>query len=304
MLTETEETLVHDKNNFYYGICDFIFKNSLFGSDTLLTNWFVLKILGKESIDIKIENTYLGADYISGKAKVADIVISVNDNYIYNIEVNSSSNDIIDMKNFCYIAHLYSNLPKKSNRYPVEKKVNQICITRGMAKDKFKDELVESKIMTTNHEEYLQNIRFFTYDVEKILKYWYDGDELRIHKYFFIIMLALNEYDLLKLAENKYLSANDREMLLRFRKAVLKLNKSNEFTEWLTYEEQRELLNNSYAYEHGKVEGIEQGIEKGIEQNKLENAKTMLQDGLLPEIIAKYVKLPLNIIIELKNNLT
>ena len=62
MLTETEETLVHDANNFYYGICDFIFKNSLFGSDTLLTNWFVSKILGKESIDIKIENTYLGTD--------------------------------------------------------------------------------------------------------------------------------------------------------------------------------------------------------------------------------------------------
>jgi predicted transposase/invertase (TIGR01784 family) len=61
--------------------------------------------------------------------------------------------------------------------------------------------------------------------------------------------------------------------------------------------------------ERGKLEGIEEGIERGklegieegIERGKLEVARSLLAEGMPPEVIARSVRLPIEKIRELMN---
>ena len=53
------------------------------------------------------------------------------------------------------------------------------------------------------------------------------------------------------------------------------------------------------GYEEGISIGLERGLEQGAYQNKLETARSLLQDGFSTEIIAKYTSLPLETVLEL-----
>ena len=54
------------------------------------------------------------------------------------------------------------------------------------------------------------------------------------------------------------------------------------------------------AYEDGlfvgREEGISIGLERGAYQNKLETARSLMQDGFSAEMISKYTSLPLEIV--------
>ena len=52
--------------------------------------------------------------------------------------------------------------------------------------------------------------------------------------------------------------------------------------------------------EQGYEEGISIGLERGAYQNKLETAKSFLAEGLHPEIVARCTNLPLDIVLELR----
>ena len=45
--------------------------------------------------------------------------------------------------------------------------------------------------------------------------------------------------------------------------------------------------------------GFEEGLEQGAYQNKLETARSLLQEGFSTEMIAKYTSLPLETVLEL-----
>ena len=53
------------------------------------------------------------------------------------------------------------------------------------------------------------------------------------------------------------------------------------------------------GYEEGISIGLERGLEQGAYQNKLETARSLLQDGFSTEMIAKYTSLPLETVLEL-----
>ena len=51
--------------------------------------------------------------------------------------------------------------------------------------------------------------------------------------------------------------------------------------------------------ELGREEGLERGREEGREAEKIETAKTMLKDGIAPEVVQKYTKLSISKIMTL-----
>ena len=53
------------------------------------------------------------------------------------------------------------------------------------------------------------------------------------------------------------------------------------------------------GYEEGREEGISIGLERGAYQNKLETAKSLLAEGLHPEMVARCTGLPLETVLEL-----
>ena len=52
--------------------------------------------------------------------------------------------------------------------------------------------------------------------------------------------------------------------------------------------------------EQGFEEGLQQGLERGAYETKLETAKSFLAEGLPPEIVARCTNLPLDIVLELR----
>ena len=58
------------------------------------------------------------------------------------------------------------------------------------------------------------------------------------------------------------------------------------------------------AYEDGlfvgREEGISIGLERGAYQNKLETARSMLSEGLAPQMVARCTDLPLETVLELE----
>ena len=59
-------------------------------------------------------------------------------------------------------------------------------------------------------------------------------------------------------------------------------------------------LGKEQGFEAGLQQGLEQGQERGAYQNKLETAKSFLAEGLHPEIVARCTNLPLDIVLELR----
>ena len=57
------------------------------------------------------------------------------------------------------------------------------------------------------------------------------------------------------------------------------------------------------GYEKGISIGLEQGLERGAYQTKLETAKSMLSEGLAPQMVARCTNLPLETVRELEGTL-
>ena len=81
----------------------------------------------------------------------------------------------------------------------------------------------------------------------------------------------------------------------KFKDEIIKLNEDKEFMEYLTAEQEQEILINSF-----KNEGYEKGIVRGIEQEMINTARNMLQmiDDL--EFVAKATGLTVDEILLLK----
>ena len=53
------------------------------------------------------------------------------------------------------------------------------------------------------------------------------------------------------------------------------------------------------AYEDGLFAGLEQGLERGAYQTKLETARSLLSEGLDPQMVARCTSLPLETVQQL-----
>ncbi|MBQ8385025.1 MAG: hypothetical protein IJX45_07335 [Spirochaetaceae bacterium] len=53
------------------------------------------------------------------------------------------------------------------------------------------------------------------------------------------------------------------------------------------------------SYEDGREEGISIGLERGAYQTKLETARNLLSEGLIPQMVARCTDLPLETVLEL-----
>lgn len=129
-----------------------------------------------------------------------------------------------------------------------------------------------------------------------------DRDYYEKYKHF--LLIGMNKEDLEELDD-------DYEMVKKIKDEVLRLNNDSEFYQFLTDEEDTEILCNSYysrgvdegiekgleqGLEQGIEQGLEQGIEQGVVQNNLDNARKMKHHHLSFELIGKITGLDYNTI--------
>ena len=122
--------------------------------------------------------------------------------------------------------------------------------------------------------------------------FWYNKDEKNINKYKHLIMFDLDKDDL------KTLSNGD-DFVAKYTDELTKLNDSDEFQSWMTYEEDQQMILNTEK-KMSYNEGLEKGKLEGQNDSKLEIAKSLLQQNISIDVISKATGLSNEEILELK----
>ena len=211
---------------------------------------------------IKQRNIELNNGNIFVRRKHLDILLETDQGLI-GIEINSSVEDYLHPRNLAFQCDNYAHYTLVGQDYTEEVQIIQINLTYKM-KD---EELVRRYfIQDRTGKKYAQNFQIIEWNMDKIMKFWYDKNEEKIEEYKHLIMLDLSKEDLKKLAKK------DREVE-KYMKEVERVNEDPRFREYMTKEEDQKKIYNtqmSKAYNEGISEGGKEEKKK-IAQNILKS---------------------------------
>ena len=89
--------------------------------------------------------------------------------------------------------------------------------------------------------------------------------------------------------------SNGDDFVAKYTDELTKLNDSDEFQSWMTYEEDQQMILNTE-----KKISYNEGLEQGQNDSKLEIAKSLLQQNISIDVISKATGLSNKEILELK----
>ena len=254
--------------------------------------------INKDVKDFKMISPELSKNILSEKGKILDVLLESKDEII-NIEMNASYYEGLNRRNASYIFSKYSEDTRVSELYTKMKTFIQINFTVGLSKD---DELYKIYELTDRKtkDKYIDNLVILEYNINKALQLWEDGNE----EYSFLALFEADEEQLNKMAKGS-------GFVDKVRGEIVRLNKDQRFSEFLTAEEEEAKYKATIKY-NARKEGLEEGREEGLEEGrilgqaegraeeKINIAKELLKDGMDVQKIAKITKLEVKQIEELQ----
>ena len=274
-------TKLLENEKFYTAKYDRTFKEIFLKEE----NEELLLLILEETLNTKVakikqRNIELNNGNIFVRRKHLDILLETDQGLI-GIEINSSVEDYLHPRNLAFQCDNYAHYTLVGQDYTEEVQIIQINLTYKMQDE----ELVRRYfIQDRTGKKYAQNFQIIEWNMDKIMKFWYDKNEEKIEEYKHLIMLDLSKEDLKKLAKK------DREVE-KYMKEVERVNEDPRFREYMTKEEDQKKIYNtqmSKAYNDG-------GKEKSIEI-----AKKMLQKNENILEISEYTGLTIEEIESLK----
>ena len=275
-------TKLLENEKFYTAKYDRTFKEIFLKEE----NEELLLLILEETLNTKVakikqRNIELNNGNIFVRRKHLDILLETDQGLI-GIEINSSVEDYLHPRNLAFQCDNYAHYTLVGQDYTEEVQIIQINLTYKMQDE----ELVRRYfIQDRTGKKYAQNFQIIEWNMDKIMKFWYDKNEEKIEEYKHLIMLDLSKEDLKKLAKK------DREVE-KYMKEVERVNEDPRFREYMTKEEDQKKIYNtqmSKAYNEGISEGISKGIEQGIleggKEKSIEIAKKLLNKLPVNEIV-------------------
>ena len=263
-------TKLLENEKFYTAKYDRTFKEIFLKEE----NEELLLLILEETLNTKVakikqRNIELNNGNIFVRRKHLDILLETDQGLI-GIEINSSVEDYLHPRNLAFQCDNYAHYTLVGQDYTEEVQIIQINLTYKMQDE----ELVRRYfIQDRTGKKYAQNFQIIEWNMDKIMKFWYDKNEEKIEEYKHLIMLDLSKEDLKKLAKK------DREVE-KYMKEVERVNEDPRFREYMTKEEDQKKIYNtqmSKAYNEGISKGISEGILEGGKEKSIEIAKKMLQ---------------------------
>ena len=122
-------------------------------------------------------------------------------------------------------------------------------------------------------------------DIDTIIYKWYNmnKDKEFYEKYKHFLLIGMTKEDLLMLEDGD-------DMVKKIKNEIFRLNNDSNFYQFLTDEEDKEMLKNAY---------LEQGLTQGIEQNKIDNARKMKLRNMSYDVIGDITGLDAKLIASL-----
>ena len=273
-----------DDNKFYTCRYDRPFKEVMLKeSNKDILKLILEKILGVRITKIEENNIERNTGNIHVRRKYLDMLLTTNIGKI-EIEVNACDEDYVHPRNASYICDIYSHHVLVKQKYTEDIKIIQINLSYGI-----KDErsMRIYKLQDEEGKTYVDNLIIYDVNMEYYKKIWYSKDEKNIEENKYMIMMDL------ELEELEKISKKDK-VVRRYMEEIVNLNKDPEFREFMTYEMDQKIIQNTRLHAAEK-KGLKQGIEKGIKQGIVEGekkekqsiARMMLNENMDINIIIK-----------------
>ena len=278
-------TKLLENEKFYTAKYDRTFKEIFLKEE----NEELLLLILEETLNTKVakikqRNIELNNGNIFVRRKHLDILLETDQGLI-GIEINSSVEDYLHPRNLAFQCDNYAHYTLVGQDYTEEVQIIQINLTYKM-KD---EELVRRYfIQDRTGKKYAQNFQIIEWNMDKIMKFWYDKNEEKIEEYKHLIMLDLSKEDLKKLAKK------DREVE-KYMKEVERVNEDPRFREYMTKEEDQKKIYNTQM-----SKAYNEGISEGGKEEKKKIAKKMLQKNENILEISEYTGLTIEEIESLK----
>ena len=269
---------------FYTLKNDLVFKN-VFLKNPKRIKWLLDGIFNMNLEIYNISNCELYKDRLYIRSKTVDSIIDTNFAYI-NMELNDTFNDNKKMRNFYYhISYLHQLVHVNDDYVNIDKPVIQINLNVSQS-DTLKIINKYSINDSMSYDEYLKIFYIININIDSIIDKWYNElnqDINYFNRYKYLLIIGMDEEKL------KNLEVDD-DMIKEIKKDVITLNKSPEFYQVMTEEEDNRRMMNTM---------FKEGVERGIEQEKISNARMMKKENIKTSIISKVTGLDTNTIMNL-----
>lgn len=272
-------------SKFYNGCYDVVFKTVLCDENNPYMLMHFLEPIIKEKIEnIDFLQNELKVNDVNERRKIIDLLVKTKSKYIH-VELNQNYKEYLHVRNFCFFTNIYSKNTRKGNAYDLVSEYLHIDLSYGMHDEK---ECREYYVMDKDGYLYIKNMKIIEYNMDRITKYWYNGDKKKIEEYKYLIMLGLDRDSLNTLAEgDKYME--------EYTKKVEELNDRDAYTPWITPEEDAQMILNTE-----KHISFDQGVAQGKDNRNIEIAKALLKKGVSMELISETIGLSLEQLNQLK----
>ena len=264
--------LLEKEEKFYTAKYDRAFKEVFLKEEN---EELLLSVL-KESLNTKIakirqRNIELNSGNIFVRRKYLDILLETDQGLI-GIEINSSVEDYLHPRNLAFQCDNYAHYTLVGENYTEDVQIIQINLTYKMQDE----ELVRRYfIQDETGKKYAQNFQIIEWNMDKLMKFWYDKNEEIIAKYKHLIMLDLPKEEL------EELSKKDREVE-KYMKEIERVNQDPRFREYMSKEEDQKKIYNTQ---------MSKAYNKGEKEKSIEIAKKMLQNNKSISEISEYTGL-------------
>ena len=269
---------------------DTIFKNVILKYEDVFI-WFINRVLEGTKYHIKnyeILNCELSKDRVYIRNKLVDIFIhDLDNNYLFNIELNSVFDEVIIKRNYLYqSAQLVNSIHVNKDISASFKPVIQINLNFNSIlkeKNEFIHRYTDKEIEKNDPYKFFKEI--INVDIDTIIYKWYNmnKDKEFYEKYKHFLLIGMTKEDLLMLEDGD-------NMVKKIKNEIFRLNNDSNFYQFLTDEEDKEMLKNAY---------LEQGLTQGIEQANIDNARKMKSENLNYDLIGRITGLDAKLIASL-----
>jgi predicted transposase/invertase (TIGR01784 family) len=266
---------------------DFMFKRVFTQNPNLLKELLISILqleLNPDTSEIIIENTELPKSTKKEYRKTVDILVTINNTKIIDVELNSSSFNEIKYRNTLYIEKVATNKIESGINY--QDMSNYYFYQLNLNIHKFKDNTGEKMFTMKDdktNEQLLDNLKIIYKSLDYYTKLYYTNNRNVSKDVIWLALINTKTFDELEEMSKLVMREKDRNKFLKDVK-----NASQDkliLSEWEA-DKMAELVKEE-TIKYAKLEGIEKGIEKGIEQNTISTIKSMLKNKIDYEIISK-----------------
>ncbi|MEB4861337.1 Rpn family recombination-promoting nuclease/putative transposase, partial [Priestia megaterium] len=265
------------------------------GSEDILTgflNAVLEKSLEAPIMSLQLEDPHLHKAYEDDKLSILDLLATLNNGTQVNIEIQLRNTHDMVKRSLYYWSKLYTSQMQEGMPYRALRKTITINLLDFILFSSDEEFQTTGQLWDTTKQRVLSDdIEIHFVEIPKLVKQWREEKVNPWENAFVRWILLLPAHEDEHLTQTLEEIAMNQDPILQ--KAMDKWeNMSHDSSFRSAYEAREKLLLDEQAkLAHAREEGLEEGMEKGLERGKIQLIRSMYENGMTLDDIAKFTGL-------------